>query len=453
MPGKPARVFSREFKEGAVLRIMAGERVRAVAAELQIWPKLLYDWWRLYDRGGATALRSTGRPRRGEEAVIEPTRPLPLKAARKRRRGPPGGVEAEAAAKRIAELERKVGEQGLEIDFFRRALRHTKARTAPERRAWRLGIFALIHALMPPQGRLPIDRMCALAGRQPAPATTAHWRDTGPREEETTLRDTLQRLALARSLLRVPAADRGGAPRGLGRESQARPAADADRQPLGAAPPRVRARRRPTPRHTWRVVPNLARGWHRADRRRSALGRGHHLSSGCSTSSRSWPSSSMRSAGASSAGPLRRHLRGEPGRRGAADGAGGAPPGPGTLIHHSDRGVQYACAEYSGLLAAQDIQPSMSRVGVAVRQREGGELHEDAEAGGGRRAPLPRRRRCAHAQSARSSRRSTIATASTRRSGISARWSSRRPGGRQPCHSPRRWPRWLASVTSFSVSL
>src|SRR6202795_1868695 len=38
-------------------------------------------------------------------------------------------------------------------------------------------------------------------------------------------------------------------------------------------------------------------------------------------------------------------------------------PAPGTLIHHSDRGVQYACGEYASILAAHDIQPSMSRVG------------------------------------------------------------------------------------------
>src|SRR5580704_17422308 len=38
-------------------------------------------------------------------------------------------------------------------------------------------------------------------------------------------------------------------------------------------------------------------------------------------------------------------------------------PSPGSLIHHSDRGVQYACDEYTALLAAHDIQPSMSRIG------------------------------------------------------------------------------------------
>jgi transposase InsO family protein len=33
------------------------------------------------------------------------------------------------------------------------------------------------------------------------------------------------------------------------------------------------------------------------------------------------------------------------------------------VIHHSDRGVQYACRDYAELLAAHDIQPSMSRIG------------------------------------------------------------------------------------------
>jgi putative transposase len=38
-------------------------------------------------------------------------------------------------------------------------------------------------------------------------------------------------------------------------------------------------------------------------------------------------------------------------------------PAPGSLIHHSDRGVQYACSDYTELLERHDIQPSMSRVG------------------------------------------------------------------------------------------
>ncbi len=38
-------------------------------------------------------------------------------------------------------------------------------------------------------------------------------------------------------------------------------------------------------------------------------------------------------------------------------------PPPGELIHHSDRGVQYACADYSRALNAARIIPSMSRGG------------------------------------------------------------------------------------------
>jgi putative transposase len=38
-------------------------------------------------------------------------------------------------------------------------------------------------------------------------------------------------------------------------------------------------------------------------------------------------------------------------------------PASGSLIHHSDRGVQYACHEYTARLAAHTIQPSMSRIG------------------------------------------------------------------------------------------
>jgi transposase InsO family protein len=37
-------------------------------------------------------------------------------------------------------------------------------------------------------------------------------------------------------------------------------------------------------------------------------------------------------------------------------------PAPG-VIHHSDRGIQYACADYLTLLAEHGVQPSMSRVG------------------------------------------------------------------------------------------
>ena len=38
-------------------------------------------------------------------------------------------------------------------------------------------------------------------------------------------------------------------------------------------------------------------------------------------------------------------------------------PAPGSLIHHSDQGTQYACSDYTELLAEHGITASMSRVG------------------------------------------------------------------------------------------
>ena len=125
MSEKPARIFSPEFKEAAVLRIVAGERVQALADELRIKPQVLYRWWSNYDQYGVTALRVPGRPRRGTEVVQPPPGPRP--GRRRSARGRPRRLKDEEAAKRITELERKVGEQALEIDFFARALRHIKA--------------------------------------------------------------------------------------------------------------------------------------------------------------------------------------------------------------------------------------------------------------------------------------------------------------------------------------
>ena len=124
MPGAQARVFSREFKEAAVRRILAGEKVKAVAAELHVWPKLLYQWWDRYEWGGAEALVPPGRPPRSAVWAQRP-RPAPKRARKpKPKRGTP---EEAAAADRVAELERKIGQQALELDFFARALRHVKA--------------------------------------------------------------------------------------------------------------------------------------------------------------------------------------------------------------------------------------------------------------------------------------------------------------------------------------
>jgi transposase len=108
MPKRRSRVFSREFKLAAVRRMMAGENVSALSRELQVLRKDLYYWRARFRSGGPEALRGKGRPRKAD------TRPMKAKE-------PPGDVEA--AREQIAELERKIGQQQVELDFFRQALR------------------------------------------------------------------------------------------------------------------------------------------------------------------------------------------------------------------------------------------------------------------------------------------------------------------------------------------
>ena len=130
MPTQRPRVFSREFKEAAVGRILAGEKVSVLATEFQACRKLLYDWWNLYERGGPEALRAPGRPR-GSAPWERPRVVRDRPGGRRPAAGGAGRAAVAPEAVRMAELERKIGQQALELDFFARALRHIKASAPP----------------------------------------------------------------------------------------------------------------------------------------------------------------------------------------------------------------------------------------------------------------------------------------------------------------------------------
>jgi transposase-like protein len=120
MPKKSPRIFSREFKLEAVRRILAGERVRSVSQELRVLRKDLYAWRDLFRAGGAEALRPLGRPRKSDAVaarIVERARDVAA-----------GDI---GVAERIGELERKIGQQQLELDFFRQALRQVKEARRP----------------------------------------------------------------------------------------------------------------------------------------------------------------------------------------------------------------------------------------------------------------------------------------------------------------------------------
>src|SRR5258706_16278619 len=68
-PKSSHRVFSRAFKLGIVNRMLAGEKMRALARELQFSSKDLYIWRDRFLCGGPEALRGPGRPRNSERAA------------------------------------------------------------------------------------------------------------------------------------------------------------------------------------------------------------------------------------------------------------------------------------------------------------------------------------------------------------------------------------------------
>ncbi len=117
------RTFSTEFKQAVVLRLEAGERLAAVADELKIRRKLLYEWRAAYRKLGAAGLnRKRGRKPGGARASPDaaPATPAPLS-------------DLARARARIAELERKIGKQQMDLDFFREALRLIDARDRSSR--------------------------------------------------------------------------------------------------------------------------------------------------------------------------------------------------------------------------------------------------------------------------------------------------------------------------------
>jgi transposase-like protein len=106
--------YPRELKLAAVQRLAEGEAARDVARELGVPRARLYVWWSAYRAQGSEGLRATGRPRKLAMAGGTAADPL------------------QRAERRVAELERKVGQQQLELDFFKRALRQVEALSQPK---------------------------------------------------------------------------------------------------------------------------------------------------------------------------------------------------------------------------------------------------------------------------------------------------------------------------------
>ncbi len=112
---------SRELMLKAVERLEAGERASALAIELNLQRTIICHWRDRFRANGAEALTSKrGRPRTPEVLAAVGVRAARAKA----------DSLAQARAQ-IAELERKVGQQQLELDFFTGALQHMEGSRLP----------------------------------------------------------------------------------------------------------------------------------------------------------------------------------------------------------------------------------------------------------------------------------------------------------------------------------
>ena len=88
--GLARRKFTKEFKLAAIQQMEAGSSTAEVARAFEVAPKVLYRWRDEFRHGPGNAFPGSGKPRWDET--------------------------------RVAQLERKVGQQTLEIDFLKGCL-------------------------------------------------------------------------------------------------------------------------------------------------------------------------------------------------------------------------------------------------------------------------------------------------------------------------------------------
>lgn len=105
------RQFPTAYKLKAIKRVERGEGVLPIARELGISRKLLHDWIKAWKVHGPEGLNRKRGPKPGPRKL----RPLAVYDDKRT-------ALAQAKA-RIAELERLVGRQQMDLDFFRKALR------------------------------------------------------------------------------------------------------------------------------------------------------------------------------------------------------------------------------------------------------------------------------------------------------------------------------------------
>ena len=210
-----------------------------------------------------------------------------------------------------------------------------------------------------PRATHAVDRMCALAGISRG-AYYRGWGNSAPGREETSLRDAIQRLALAHRYygyrrITVLLKRQGWT---INHKRVARLMREDNLLCLRKTPFKPATT---DSQHDWHIWPNLARRlipmatnqlWV-ADITYVRLDEAFvYLAVILDAFSRKVVGWAMED-----------HLKASLALEALQMALNGREVFPGGLVHHSDRGVQYACGDYISRLEAAGIQPSMSRAG------------------------------------------------------------------------------------------
>jgi len=118
---RPKSPLSTAEKEKLLRRLGAGERVAVLAKEAGVLRKSLYQWRAAYRAFGAAGLNRKRGPKGGFASSGPAATASGPPDAKPPNPQPPD--ELAKAQARVAELERLVGRQQADIDFFREALR------------------------------------------------------------------------------------------------------------------------------------------------------------------------------------------------------------------------------------------------------------------------------------------------------------------------------------------
>ena len=161
--GLSRRIFTKEFKLAAVRRLEQGVSIGEVARALEVNANVLHRWRREFRQGPGNVFPGNGKQRWSEG--------------------------------RIAELERKIGQQALETRFFEGVLAAHRGTADAAGVDWKTAVYHKVQEEMKAGGRLTVERMVKLGRVSRSGFYRFEDAEPGP-DPDMDLRDAIQKIAL-----------------------------------------------------------------------------------------------------------------------------------------------------------------------------------------------------------------------------------------------------------------